>query len=233
MHRMRAADRGFARFRQAEITHLARAHVLGATVDTGHLSRLDAKAEFGGDHHGIAAALERNAEQFLVDVRAVDLRGIEKGHAQIDRAVDGRDRFGNASGARLLPFHELDTIAERIEHEHVLAASERLRFDHFEPLLPAALEDGRQFSDQQGRMGLARGAKRLIDTQMDLDPIALEPAAGAPGQLLRPANLRHAEGVAIERACALLAARGHRQQHMIDANDGHGTPLAKLMESCS
>ena len=57
-------------------------------------------AELGGEHYLVAAPLECPADEFLIDVRTVDLGGVDEVHAQIERAVDGPDRFGVvASGA--------------------------------------------------------------------------------------------------------------------------------------
>ena len=52
------------------------------------------QSEFRRQHHLIPAALQRPGEEFLVDVRAVYLGGVDQRHAQVDRAVDGADGFG-------------------------------------------------------------------------------------------------------------------------------------------
>ena len=49
--------------------------------------------ELRGQHHLVAAALQRPADQFLVDVRAVDLGGVDERDAQFERPVDGPDGF--------------------------------------------------------------------------------------------------------------------------------------------
>ena len=51
------------------------------------------KRELGGDDEAVALALDRLAEQLLVGERPVHLGGVEEGDAEIDRAVDGGDRF--------------------------------------------------------------------------------------------------------------------------------------------
>ena len=50
--------------------------------------------ELGGEHHVVAAALDGPADEFLVDVRAVDLGGVDEVDAEVERAVDGADGFG-------------------------------------------------------------------------------------------------------------------------------------------
>ena len=50
-------------------------------------------AELRGQHHLVAAALERLADEFLVGVRAVDLGGVDERDAEVERAVDGADRL--------------------------------------------------------------------------------------------------------------------------------------------
>src|SRR5690348_10626399 len=51
------------------------------------LAILQAKAEFGGERHLVAATLQRTAEQFFIPVGAVDLCRVEKGAAELDGAV--------------------------------------------------------------------------------------------------------------------------------------------------
>ena len=64
------------------------------------------ETELGGQHYLVAAALECPADEFLVDVRAVDLGGVDQGHAEIERPVDGADRFGVvAAGAGVAVGH--------------------------------------------------------------------------------------------------------------------------------
>src|SRR5690606_40396710 len=61
----------------------------------GHLlAALEAEAELGGEHDLVASPFESPTDQFLVDERTVDLRGVEKGAAKLDRAMDRGDRLG-------------------------------------------------------------------------------------------------------------------------------------------
>ena len=69
--------------------------MLGPAVDSVDLLAVfDAEAEFGGDGHLAAPALQRPAEQFLIDEWAIDLGRVEEGAAEFDGAVQGGDRFG-------------------------------------------------------------------------------------------------------------------------------------------
>jgi len=54
-------------------------------------------AELRRQHHLVAAALDGPTNQFLVEVGAVDLSGVEMGDAQIQRPVDGADGLGVAA----------------------------------------------------------------------------------------------------------------------------------------
>ena len=50
-------------------------------------------AELGGEHHLVAPAGDRAADELLVRVRAVDVGRVEQRHAELERAVDGGDRL--------------------------------------------------------------------------------------------------------------------------------------------
>jgi hypothetical protein len=71
--------------------------------------------ELRRDHHVVAAAGQGAAEQFLVLVRTVDLRGVEQGHPELDGAVDGADRLGVVG------------VRTRVEGRHAHAAEPQAR----------------------------------------------------------------------------------------------------------
>ena len=50
-------------------------------------------AELGGEDDAVALALEGAADQLLVGTAAVHVGGVEEGDAELERVVDGRDRF--------------------------------------------------------------------------------------------------------------------------------------------
>jgi hypothetical protein len=52
------------------------------------LDRVDVPAELGGDHHAVFYWRERFANEFLVDIRPVDLGGVEEGDAEVDGSAD-------------------------------------------------------------------------------------------------------------------------------------------------
>jgi hypothetical protein len=60
---------------------------------------LDHVAELGGEHHLFTLAPNRSAHQLLISSDAVDVGGIEKVDAQLEGAIDGRDRRGVVGGA--------------------------------------------------------------------------------------------------------------------------------------
>ncbi len=57
------------------------------------LATLETKAKLGGDHHLVAPALERPAEQLLVGERTIALGRIKEGASQFDGAMKSGDRF--------------------------------------------------------------------------------------------------------------------------------------------
>ena len=63
------------------------------------VGRRPADPELRRDRHLVAAPGERPAEQLLVRVRAVDLGGVEERAAELERAVDRRDRLRLVGGA--------------------------------------------------------------------------------------------------------------------------------------
>jgi len=92
-----------------------RLHVLRPAVgpDNGRpLLRIDLEAELRGDDDLVALAFEGAADELLVLERAIDFSGIEEGHAELDRAVDGRDRFAFV-GRAIGPAHPHAAEAER------------------------------------------------------------------------------------------------------------------------
>ncbi|GAB3837997.1 hypothetical protein GCM10027610_041080 [Dactylosporangium cerinum] len=71
------------------------------------------EAELGGQHHLVAAALQGPADELLVDVRAVDLRGVDQRDPELDRPVDGADRLGVvAAGAAVAVRHSHRTESD-------------------------------------------------------------------------------------------------------------------------
>ena len=73
------------------------AHAPVRTVRAGHVH-----AELGGEHDLVALALERLAHQRLGEpaLRAVDVGGVEEGHAGVDRGADHRVRPSCVSDRR-------------------------------------------------------------------------------------------------------------------------------------
>ena len=90
------------------------------------------EAELGGEHHLVAAALDGTADEFLVDVRAVDLGGVDEGDAEIESAMDGANRFvvvGSGAGVAVGHAHgsqpdarDFEVAELRVLHECLLVA---------------------------------------------------------------------------------------------------------------
>jgi len=51
------------------------------------------QAELRCQHHLVASTLQGAGEQFLVDIRAIDLGGVDQRYAQVDGAVNCADGF--------------------------------------------------------------------------------------------------------------------------------------------
>ena len=77
-----------------------RADVLGAAVDADAGAVGPALvAELGGQLDLVAAAGDGLADELLVGERAVHVGGVEEGDAEVEGAVDGRDRLGLVAAA--------------------------------------------------------------------------------------------------------------------------------------
>ena len=55
------------------------------------LGRVDVLGELGGDHHPVCVRGQGFAEELLIDVRPVDLGGVEERDAEVDGPVQQRD----------------------------------------------------------------------------------------------------------------------------------------------
>src|SRR5690606_35170847 len=77
------------------------AHILRAAVDAARarVGGVEPDAELGGQEDPVALALQEPAEQFLVGMRAVDVGGVEQGHAPFQRALQGGARLGGVAAA--------------------------------------------------------------------------------------------------------------------------------------
>lgn len=76
------------------------AHVLRPAVQADHLTVVgDLHAGLGGEDGRLPASRKGPAEKLFVDERAVALRGIQQGDAELQRAVDGGQRLALVGGA--------------------------------------------------------------------------------------------------------------------------------------
>ena len=89
------------------------ADVLGAAVDAdpGAVGE-PLVAELGGQLDLVAAAGDRPADELLVGERAVHVGGVEEGHAEVERSVDGGEA-GRLVGAAVELRHAHAAEAER------------------------------------------------------------------------------------------------------------------------
>ncbi len=83
-----------------ERSFTARANVFRAAVHSQEFSiGRPLIAELGGEHHFVAPALNRFADQHLILEGAVHVGGIEEIHPVIERQVNGCDGLGVVGGA--------------------------------------------------------------------------------------------------------------------------------------
>ena len=73
----------------------------GAVDDAGPATGVRHQAELRRHDDLVAATLDGPADQLLVEVRAINLGGVDVGDAQLERSVDGADRLGIAALAGL------------------------------------------------------------------------------------------------------------------------------------
>ena len=66
-------------------------HVLRSAVDAGGAVGLAHVAELRGEHHAVAPSAQRLAEQRLVVAPAIHVGGIQKVHAEVERALNHTD----------------------------------------------------------------------------------------------------------------------------------------------
>src|SRR5207247_613824 len=71
------------------------ANVRGASVDAANalVHGIARDATFGREHDLVTAIADRTPDQLFIDVRTVHVGGVEEVDADLDRAVDRRDRF--------------------------------------------------------------------------------------------------------------------------------------------
>jgi hypothetical protein len=72
--------------------------LLGAAVQPDGLAVFDLPAELGGNDDLVPDGGEGFAEEFLVEVGAVDLGGVEEGDPEVDRLAQDGDHGAPAAG---------------------------------------------------------------------------------------------------------------------------------------
>ena len=82
---------------------------------------IDVEAELGGDLDPVTDGLERLADDLLVGEGAVDLGGVEKGDAPIDRRPDQFDGVGVAQRVAVAEIEPHAAEADRRDFEAALA----------------------------------------------------------------------------------------------------------------
>ena len=83
-------------------------HVVGLAADAtgGGIAGIADNPELCGYYDLVALALDGASDEFFVNVRPVDVGGVEKVDAEFERPMNGRDRFGViASGVKLRHAH--------------------------------------------------------------------------------------------------------------------------------
>src|SRR6266403_5008932 len=93
-------------------------HVVGLAVDAAGIgiAGIADNPELCGQHDLVALALDRASDEFFVNVRPVNVSGVEEVNAEFERSVNGRDRFGViASGVKLRHAHAAEAKGGNFE----------------------------------------------------------------------------------------------------------------------
>ncbi len=100
--------------------------VPGLAVERAGLAVLELTAEFWwGNHRLVAPALQRPADQLLVDERAIDLGGVDKRDAELERAMNrgnGRGVIRRAVGLAHMPMQP-SPMAENLKRAEFAVSS--------------------------------------------------------------------------------------------------------------
>jgi hypothetical protein len=117
--------------------------------------------------------------------------------------------------------HDLEAITERvIDKEAPLALNLIIRTRS----VAGVSTPGSEHIDilyLESDVGLLRGAKLRIDSEMQLSIAELKPGSAPCGKGRRLGYLAQAEHLAIEPARSVLETAGHRHLYVIDAQNGH------------
>src|ERR1700675_1237252 len=93
-------------------------HVVRLAVDAAGIgiAGIADNSELCGQHDLVPLALDRASDELFVLVRPVNISGVEKGDAEFERAMNGRDRFGVvASGVKLRHAHAAEAEGGNFE----------------------------------------------------------------------------------------------------------------------
>ena len=116
VHAMLIIQINHVHLQPAQAPFTSRADVGGLAADAAH-RRTPARAgrgwiahdaELGGQHHLAAATLNGAAHKFLIQVRAVNIRRIQQGYSQVQRAMNRGNGF--------------PVVARAVEFRHAHAA---------------------------------------------------------------------------------------------------------------
>src|SRR5580698_4258527 len=72
----------------------SRPYVFGPSVDLASTIGMADDSEFGRDDHAIPNRPELAPDQFLIVIRPIHVRGVEKIDSQFERTMERRNRFG-------------------------------------------------------------------------------------------------------------------------------------------
>jgi hypothetical protein len=106
---------------QRRVGHTA--DLLGPAVQANGAAIPDVPAELGGDDDPVAHRFERLADEFLVDVGAIDLGGVEEGDAALDGTAQDTDHL--VAVARVRAVALAHPHAAETESGHLQSLAER------------------------------------------------------------------------------------------------------------
>ena len=117
--------------------------------------------------------------------------------------------------------HDLETITERVIDKEAALALNLIITTRGVAGISTPGGENIDTLYLKGDVGLLRGAKLRIDSEMQLSIAELEPGATPCGKGGRLHYLAQAEHLAIEPARLVLEPTGHRHLYVIDAQNSH------------
>ena len=96
-------------------------------------------------------------------------------------------------------FHQLDAVAERVVDVDPIEAVQWFVVHDAAACFPEPADEARETLDDERRVGLGRGTKVGVDSEMHLEIVALEPASAARREMRGLGNVTDLQHTLVER----------------------------------